>query len=154
MNLPQPQPDLDLPKFHWDKWQSESRGFWRRATSSSVLLVLLILHQFGTIDWKSEWFNFSASAANAFHLNRLLFNPLSWCLLSYVLFGFIDLLRHRVPDDLEPSVHNNTIKIKIGPFNRTRNLKTLGHGLYLIVFFLYFGLLAFWLIAATCHVWK
>lgn len=158
MKVPKPPNNLESPanlellKFHWDKWQSESKSFWRRASVSSVLLVLLILHQFGTVNWKLEWFDYRASPEHAVLLNRLLFNPLSWCLLVYVFFGFVDLLRHRVPESMESVVHNNTINI--GPFSRTQNLKSLGRWLYLIGFSLYFSLLAAWLVATTRHVWK
>lgn len=153
---------LERLKFHWDVWKGEAKGFWRRAALTSAALLIIILHEYNAIDWKFELVSYNpASTHDATMFDRLLFCPLGWCALFYLLHGFVDLMRHRVPGgpkakemgqpDAEEMIHNNLIDV--GPFKGI-DLRLFGHGLYYTVFLLYFGILAFWMAMATAHAFK
>jgi hypothetical protein len=144
--------DLDELKFHWEKWRDEAKGFWRRAAVISIFLLLLILEQWGSAGWKFAGYEYNPTAEEASIHKRFLFCPLSWCLFLFLIHNFIDLLRHRVPEDFEEKVHTN--EIKFGPFAEKVPLKKIGHWLYLIVFGAYFLLILIWLMYTTAHVFK
>lgn len=125
---------LDEIKFHWTKWKDESRSFWGRATFMSLILLLSILFQFGMISVNFSWIVIYIPR-NPWWMYFFV-NMMSWFLLLFLFFKFVDLLRHRVPDKFEQDIHNNEMTVGV-----RLPLKLVGRFLYGIfpVYFLVIG---------------
>jgi hypothetical protein len=119
-------PELNRLKFHWHKWRDESKAFWGRATLGTAILLLSLFFQFGILSLNipgvqicipenPRWFYVSI-------------NVLSWFLWWFLCFKFVDLLRHRVPNDYEEAVHTNALPL----FGLKIPLRSIGHLLYLV----------------------
>ena len=116
---------LEELAFHWEKWTRESKSFWRRTSAISGVLFYII---------------YANNNNNETHLRSVAICAL---LLTFQCFCFVDLMRHRVPEHLEPLIHNNRLKV----LRFSIPLKKAGHVLYYILFLLYFGIGAGWLIS-------
>ncbi len=119
-------------QFHWSVWKSESKSFWTRLTVSSAILLVLFLYQLGNVELNLPWVKVILSTNNKIWIVGSLY----WFLLLIGFFSFVDLMRHRVPDEMENKIHNN--EINIGPLEKKVDLKKGGRTLYLVVFAFYF----------------
>jgi hypothetical protein len=142
---------FQILQFHWDKWQTEARGFWKRSAVCSVVILLVILHQWGVVEWHIPWIQYHPSQNFELYLQILFLCPLSWFFVVFILHGFVDLMRHRVPDVVEDVIHNNTIDF--GPFKKQIPLRKVGRSLYLLAFGLYFGTISIGVALTTLAVW-
>ena len=119
-------------QFHWSIWKSECKSFWTRLTVSSSILLVLFLYQLGTVELNLPWFKVILPTSNKIYIVGSLY----WFLLLIGFFSFVDLMRHRVPDEMENTIHNN--EINIGHLEKKIDLKKRGRFLYLYVFTFYF----------------
>ena len=143
---------VDKLKFHWNKWRDESKAFWGRATLSAALLLISVAFQFEVISVDTPLVKLNVAHDPVFY--RIL-NLLSWELLGFLIFKFVDLLRHRVPEEMEEEIHTNKLpnsmsKRGLGPVKF--DLQEYGRLLYLL-FPLYAATMAGLLFAATIYVW-
>jgi hypothetical protein len=98
--------------------------------------IASILYQWDALDLKLDWLVSKVTHGRWYFLY---INALSWFLLAFLVFRFIDLLRHRVPDELETTIHNNSLPNPVYKFwpndrwNPARvDLRKIGHYEYLI----------------------
>jgi hypothetical protein len=128
-----PDVKLDELKFHWEKWRDESKAFWSRAILGTAILLASILFQYKFLSVSLPGVTLSLPAKPFWFY--LLVNLLSWYLLGFLCFKFIDLLRHRVPEKIEMEIHNNDLPNPIYSWHLgppTIDLKRWGRYLYLI----------------------
>ena len=138
--------------FHWEKWKTQAKSFWGRSVAAIAVLLVSIAFQFSVVKIKDPWISLEIPKhPKGFYL---FLNASSWFLLLFLCFSFIDLLRHRVPEHLEETVHNNSLP---NPLNRWHiggtkvPLKPIGQVSYLI-FPAYVGLLAYLLTIAFVRI--
>ena len=137
---------LEELKFHWEKWKSESKAFFGRALLATPLLILSILFQ---------WQAISVEILGVKQLShRPLFYWFIWSLsvllLFFLIFKFVDMLRHRVPEKFEGLVHTNLLPNPVRPGHEI-DLKRYGRYLW-FVFVIYAGLLGGALLATAYHL--
>src|SRR4051812_42734012 len=105
---------IDWAKFHWDKWKDEVTRFWKHIAFATILLVAFNLYQLDALQ-----FNFPTAklvpGINARTIKRWLICPVSAWLWVSIVFSLIDMLRHRVPEGMEPLIHNNRYPV---PFTK------------------------------------
>jgi hypothetical protein len=99
--------ELEEIKFHWEKWKGESKAFFGRALLATFVLLLSILYQWNIIEVKSE----SIKILSSRPLFVWFIHILSWLLLWFFVFRLVDLLRHRVPKEMEKHVHREQLDI-------------------------------------------
>lgn len=111
----------DRMKFHWDVWVYEDKSFWRRVTATSLTILLVSFYQLQIITLSPEWMKVkdATQCPGFFHIILFL---ICLFMLALTVFSFVDLMRHRVPDAMEPYVHNNFLPPK--PKQDPRQRKT------------------------------
>jgi len=96
---------LEELKFHWDKWKSESKAFFGRAVLVIPILTGSILFQWQAISVKIPGVE-RLSTGRPLYLFVWVQSMLLW---FFLCFKFLDLFRHRVPDDLEKCLHTDQV---------------------------------------------
>jgi hypothetical protein len=92
-------------RFHWSVWKGEAKAFWGRAVLTTTLLTWFILFQWGANPPYSLGISYC-------YLPFAIFTYLfSWLLLGFLGFRLIDLLRHRIPEEFDPVIHREEIKV-------------------------------------------
>lgn len=142
--------DLELLKFHWEKWREEANRFWKHLAFGTIALLAISMYQLDVLQ-----FNFTfakiASGANNVIIKRWLMCPVSIWLWISILFSLVDFLRHRVPEEFERFIHNNSYPV---PGTKRRlDLKVVDRVLYLIVVLLYLAILGGWVVYCFLKVW-
>jgi hypothetical protein len=139
--------ELEELKFHWDKWKAEAKAFFGRAVLTAPILILSILFQWQAISVEIPGFKLLS--------HRPLFYwfiyVMSFLLFLFLVFKFVDMLRHRVPEAMESKIHNNLIPNPLPWRAREIDLRTIGRYLW-FVFVLYAGVLALSLVATFFHL--
>jgi hypothetical protein len=107
-------------KLHWDIWGRESKEFWRRMTWCSIAILISTFYQTRILTFSVSWLQVSPPDKIDITVHIFL---LLWSLYLLLLMGFsfVDLMRHRVPDVMEPYIHNNFLPGK--PLHDTRMRK-------------------------------
>jgi hypothetical protein len=139
--------ELEELKFHWDKWKSEAKAFFGRAVLTAPVLILSILFQWQAISVEIPGIKLRS--------DRPLFYWFVWflscLLLLFLTFKFVDMLRHRVPEAMEPMVHTNFLPNPLPWGRREINLKKWGRFLW-FVFAAYVVSLAVTLVVTAYHI--
>jgi hypothetical protein len=138
---------LDEVKFHWDVWKGESKAFWGRATLASVVLVISIFFQWDAVRIDMAWLKVDRKPT----LLLAYVHAASWLLLVFLAFKFVDLFRHRPPEDVIAIVHTDRAPSPIPWGTQELDLLRIGRYLYL-VFPLYLLMMSTALLATGAHL--
>ncbi len=142
---------LELLKFHWDKWRQEANRFWKHLAFATIALLAMNLYQLNFLQFDFVSAKLVAGTEAAI-IKKWLICPISCWLWLSILFDLVDFLRHRVPEQFESSIHNNTLLVP--GLHRHLNLKIIGRWLYGLIVVLYLGILGFWVVYCSVKVWK
>lgn len=102
-------------------------AFWGRTILGTALLLISLLFQFGVVAIDVPEVQLRLPSDPRWFY--ICINILSWFLWIFLTFKFVDLLRHRVPEEMESEFHNNLLPnplyaLKIPP--RHLDLKSIG----------------------------
>jgi len=141
---------LELMKFHWEKWREEANRFWKQVAFVTIALIALDLFQLDVLQFDFKNVKL-LPGINSETLKRWLICPISVWLWLTILFSLVDFLRHRVPEKYEPLIHNNSCPIP--GLRRRLDLKVIGRSLYLFIVGIYLLILGGWVVYCSWKVW-
>lgn len=126
---------LNELKFRWSIWSENARLFWRRATISTAVNLIFYLYEAGVIrsdPWQVFGFGTTQPTLNREQaLGILLAQVLGLLVCAFLIvftgFSFVDLMRHRMKNELEDLLHENWLEL---PFFGVTNIRNLGRKLY------------------------
>jgi hypothetical protein len=144
--------ELARLKFFWGVWTTQARIFSRRMVIAGLVLLILILLETDavTIDlWAFRWNQMPFDDRKMF--DKFVVCPLGWCTLVWTFFSMVNLMRHRVPEDLEPLIHNDAFgkRPMPGVDDRDTMLRLLDQGLQLLLALGFLSSFGLWMMALT-----